>query len=112
MLGGLLDAGYLLHGCKLVYFFLLAVIVFISISFLFSQEGDGNNSFKRFNLINITCFVLYNDSYRYPGFCDNSDFDRNPLVIIFDLHTSSRVCNITENTFLQLEFIHANCSGW
>ena len=84
----------------------------VSISVLSSQERDGNNSFKRFNSINITCFVLHNDSHRYPGVCDNSDFDRNPLVIIFDLHTSSRVCNITENTFLQLEFIHANCSGW
>ena len=87
------------------------LIMFMSFSVIFSQEGDGNHSFKRFNCVNLTCSVLHNYSHRYPGVCDNSDFDRNPLVIIFDIHTSPRVSNVKESIFLQPEFMHANCSG-
>ena len=85
--------------------------MFIFNSVLCSQERDANTSFSRFKSIDIACFVFYNESHRYPGVCDNSDFDRNPLVIIFDIHTSPRVSNVKESIFLQPEFMHANCSG-
>ena len=98
-----------LAGLSLVIFVLIKFILFSAICL---QEGDGHNSFKRLYYVNVACSAIHNGSYRHPGLSNNSDIDWNPLVIICNIHTSSRLNNITKNILLQLGFSDANCFGW